>query len=38
MSRIEDGKLTEHSDVLQDEAAKAQSKSGLPIFGDAVAA
>lgn len=33
--RIEDGKLAEHWDVLQDEATKAQSASGLPMFGDA---
>lgn len=32
--RFEDGKLAEHWDVLQDEAAKAQSASGLPMFGD----
>jgi predicted SnoaL-like aldol condensation-catalyzing enzyme len=32
--RIEDGKLTEHWDVLQDEATKTQSVSGLPMFGD----
>jgi predicted SnoaL-like aldol condensation-catalyzing enzyme len=32
--RIEDGKLVEHWDVLQDEATKAQSVSGLPMFGD----
>jgi predicted SnoaL-like aldol condensation-catalyzing enzyme len=32
--RIEGGKLTEHWDVLQDEATKAQSLSGLPMFGD----
>ena len=32
--RIEDGKLAEHWDVLQDEATKAQSLSGLPMFGD----
>ena len=32
--RIEDGKLTEHWDVLQDEATQAQSVSGLPMFGD----
>jgi hypothetical protein len=31
--RFEDGKLAEHWDVLQ-EATKAQSKSGLPMFGD----
>ncbi len=32
--RFEDGKLVEHWDVLQDEATKAQSISGLPMFGD----
>jgi predicted SnoaL-like aldol condensation-catalyzing enzyme len=32
--RIEDGKLAEHWDVLQDEATKDQSVSGLPMFGD----
>jgi predicted SnoaL-like aldol condensation-catalyzing enzyme len=32
--RFEDGKLAEHWDVLQDEATKARSKSGLPMFGD----
>src|SRR5271154_4988778 len=32
--RFEDGKLAEHWDVLQDEATKAQSKSGLPMLGD----
>jgi predicted SnoaL-like aldol condensation-catalyzing enzyme len=32
--RFEDGKLAEHWDVLQDEATKAQSKSGLPMFGN----
>lgn len=32
--RFENGKLAEHWDVLQDEATKAQSKSGLPMFGD----
>ena len=32
--RFEDGKLTEHWDVLQDEATKAESASGLPMFGD----
>jgi predicted SnoaL-like aldol condensation-catalyzing enzyme len=31
--RIEDGRLAEHWDVLQDEATKAESKSGLPMFG-----
>jgi predicted SnoaL-like aldol condensation-catalyzing enzyme len=32
--RVEDGKLAEHWDVLQDEATSAQSASGLPMFGD----
>jgi predicted SnoaL-like aldol condensation-catalyzing enzyme len=32
--RIEEGQLAEHWDVLQDEATKAQSVSGLPMFGD----
>ena len=32
--RIEDGRLVEHWDVLQDEATRAQSLSGLPMFGD----
>jgi predicted SnoaL-like aldol condensation-catalyzing enzyme len=32
--RFEDGKLAEHWDVLQDEATRAQSLSGLPMFGD----
>jgi len=32
--RIENGLLAEHWDVLQDEATKAESKSGLPMFGD----
>jgi predicted SnoaL-like aldol condensation-catalyzing enzyme len=32
--RIEDAKLAEHWDVLQDEATKDQSVSGLPMFGD----
>jgi predicted SnoaL-like aldol condensation-catalyzing enzyme len=32
--RVEDGKLAEHWDVLQDEATEAQSVSGLPMFGD----
>jgi predicted SnoaL-like aldol condensation-catalyzing enzyme len=31
--RIENGKLAEHWDVLQDEATQAESKSGLPMFG-----
>lgn len=32
--RIEDGRLVEHWDVWQDEATQAESKSGLPMFGD----
>jgi predicted SnoaL-like aldol condensation-catalyzing enzyme len=32
--RIENGRLAEHWDILQDEATKAESKSGLPMFGD----
>jgi predicted SnoaL-like aldol condensation-catalyzing enzyme len=35
--RIADGVLTEHWDVLQDEATRAESKSGLPMFGDGFA-
>jgi predicted SnoaL-like aldol condensation-catalyzing enzyme len=31
--RMENGVLTEHWDVIQDEATKEQSKSGLPMFG-----
>ena len=32
--RLENGKLAEHWDVLQDEATQAESLSGLPMFGD----
>src|SRR5882762_9922132 len=32
--RIADGVLAEHWDVLQDEATRAESKSGLPMFGE----
>ena len=32
--RFEDGLLKEHWDVLQDEATKAESVSGLPMFGN----
>ena len=32
--RIENGILVEHWDVIQDEASKAESKSGKPMFGD----
>jgi predicted SnoaL-like aldol condensation-catalyzing enzyme len=35
--RIADGVLAEHWDVLQDEATRAESKSGLPMFGDSFA-
>jgi predicted SnoaL-like aldol condensation-catalyzing enzyme len=31
--RIADGQLIEHWDVLQDEATKAESQSGRPMFG-----
>jgi predicted SnoaL-like aldol condensation-catalyzing enzyme len=31
---IKDGVLVEHWDVIQDEATRAQSKSGKPMFGD----
>jgi predicted SnoaL-like aldol condensation-catalyzing enzyme len=33
--RIENGVPVEHWDVIQEEATEAQSKSGLPMFGDA---
>src|SRR5438309_20201 len=33
--RIKDGILVEHWDVIQDEVTREQSKSGLPMFGDA---
>lgn len=32
--RVKDGIFVEHWDVLQDEATKQESKSGLPMFGD----
>jgi predicted SnoaL-like aldol condensation-catalyzing enzyme len=32
--RFADGKLAEHWDVLQDEATRVESESGLPMFGD----
>jgi predicted SnoaL-like aldol condensation-catalyzing enzyme len=35
--RIADGMLAEHWDILQDEAARTESKSGLPMFGDSFA-
>ena len=33
--RIDDGVMVEHWDVIQDEATREQSTSGLPMFGDA---
>ena len=33
--RITDGILVEHWDVIQDEATIGESRSGLPMFGDA---
>ena len=35
--RVADDVLAEHWDVLQDEATRAESKSGLPMFGDSFA-
>jgi predicted SnoaL-like aldol condensation-catalyzing enzyme len=32
--RLNDGVLVEHWDVIQDEATEAESKSGLPMFGE----
>jgi predicted SnoaL-like aldol condensation-catalyzing enzyme len=32
--RTVDGVLTEHWDVIEDEATRQSSKSGLPMFGD----
>jgi predicted SnoaL-like aldol condensation-catalyzing enzyme len=32
--RIEDGLLAEHWDVIQDEATREDSQSGLPMFKD----
>jgi predicted SnoaL-like aldol condensation-catalyzing enzyme len=32
--RLENGLLAEHWDVIQDEATREDSKSGLPMFGD----
>jgi predicted SnoaL-like aldol condensation-catalyzing enzyme len=36
--RIENGILVEHWDVIQDEATRESSKSGLPMFGRTFAA
>jgi predicted SnoaL-like aldol condensation-catalyzing enzyme len=35
--RMEGGRLAEHWDVIQDEATKDESQSGLPMFGTAFA-
>lgn len=35
--RMEDGRLAEHWDVLQDEVTAAESQSGLPMFGTSFA-
>ncbi|CAL8479433.1 nuclear transport factor 2 family protein [Caballeronia sp. S22] len=35
--RIEDGKIVEHWDVLQDEATRDESAGGHPMFGDSFA-
>src|SRR5580704_1779167 len=32
--RVENGQMVEHWDVMQDEATRASSKSGQPMFGD----
>ena len=32
--RMKDGVLVEHWDVIQDEATRESSKSGLPMFGE----
>jgi epsilon-lactone hydrolase len=33
--RVADGMLAEHWDIIQDEVTRSQSRSGLPMFGDA---
>ena len=35
ITRLEDGVLAEHWDVIQDEASKEASRSGLTMFGSA---
>jgi predicted SnoaL-like aldol condensation-catalyzing enzyme len=35
--RLDDGVLVEHWDVIQNEATEAESKSGLPMFGETFA-
>jgi predicted SnoaL-like aldol condensation-catalyzing enzyme len=32
--RMKNGMLVEHWDVIQDEATRESSKSGLPMFGE----
>jgi predicted SnoaL-like aldol condensation-catalyzing enzyme len=32
--RVEKGRLSEHWDVMQNEATRLESKSGLPMFGN----
>ena len=32
--RLEEGVLAEHWDVIQNEATRESSKSGLPMFGE----
>jgi predicted SnoaL-like aldol condensation-catalyzing enzyme len=32
--RLEDGRLAEHWDVIEDEATRESSQSGLPMFGN----
>ena len=33
--RIEDGRLAEHWDVIEDEVTREKSASGRPMFGEA---
>ena len=32
--RVENGRLAEHWDVMQEESTRSESKSGLPMFGN----
>jgi predicted SnoaL-like aldol condensation-catalyzing enzyme len=32
--RVEDGLLKEHWDIIEDETSRANSRSGLPMYGD----
>ncbi len=36
--RLNNGRLAEHWDVIEDEVTKAESKSGVPMFGSEFAA